>query len=349
MLSILPPEILRIVFANIDDKNALCNLSITSRQFRELVEPLLYARIVFPASSSSALKVTRLESLLKALEASGGRRAPYVHAISFAATSSRTGEPGLIDKILAKTINLKCLKLYSLSGSSMKGHTFQHNPVFTLTVLHMSSTHLHKDQDMLDFLESQVSLETLHLTRSRHLENKPEFSASSFPNLKALFVHTSLVHPFLRTSARLERLCVTGRGYWPNSRPGNTIYTDSIRTLSCLRLSSAEVAISMASLFPNLEWLSGPITTANLDELCAHNRNLRGILLTGPAHAGFSQDEAKQFLDTIPSLQFVEYSQSHNRFYRWYRGAAAPTLVRWLCELGEEWLADWVEDVVHVE
>ncbi|KAF9492555.1 hypothetical protein BDN71DRAFT_1497446 [Pleurotus eryngii] len=210
----------------------------------------------------------------------------------------------------------------------------------------MSSTHLHKDQNMLDFLESQTSLETLHLTRSRHLENKPEFSSTSFPNLKALFVHCSLVHPFLRTSARLERLCVTGRAYLPNSRPGNTIYTDSIRTLSCLRLSGAEVAISVASLFPNLEWLSGPITTANLDDLRTHNRKLRGILLTGPAYAGFLQDEAKQFFDTIPTLQFVEYSQSHNRLYR---GAAASTSVRWLCELGEEWLADWVEDVVHVE
>ncbi|KAJ8688725.1 hypothetical protein PTI98_013484 [Pleurotus ostreatus] len=295
MLSILPPEILRIVFANIDDKNALCTLSLTSRQFRELVEPLLYARIVFPASSSGALKATRLESLLKALEASGGRRAPYVHAISFAATSSRTGEPGLIDRILAKTVNLKSLKLYSLSGSSLRGHAFHHNPAFTLTALHMSSTHLHKDQDMLDFLESQASLETLHLTRSRRVANNPEFSAASFPNLKALFVHASLVHPFLRTSARLERLCVAGRAYTPDSRPGpgNTVYAHSVRTLACLRLERAEDAVSVAALFPRLEWLSGPVTAAHLRALCAHNRELRGIILTGRAQAGVSQDEAR--------------------------------------------------------
>ncbi|KAF4580433.1 hypothetical protein EYR40_003149 [Pleurotus pulmonarius] len=328
----------------------LCNIFISSRQLCEIVEPFVYARIVFPASYSSELKVTRLESLIEALEASDGRRAPYVRALSFAAISSRTREPELIDQILAKTVNLKSLKLYTLSGSSLQGHSFQQNPVFALTTLHASSTLLHKDQDLLDFLESQRSLETLHLTRSRHHENKPEFSATSFPNLKTLFVHnTSLIHPFLRTAARLERLCIMGRAYWPNSSPGNTIHTDSVRTLSCLRLLSPQVALSLASLFPNLEWLSGPITTVNLDDLCRRNGNLRGILLTGLPYTDFPQDEATQFFDTMPRLQFVEYSTSRNNHHRWYRGAAEPTQVRWLCELGKEWLADWIEDVVHIE
>lgn len=45
----------------------------------------------------------------------------------------------------------------------------------------------------------------------------------------------------------------------------------------------------------------------------------------------------------------VEYtSRDELALERLYRDAIAPTTVRWLCGPGQEWLADWEEDGVHI-
>ncbi|KAL4258399.1 hypothetical protein AB1N83_008043 [Pleurotus pulmonarius] len=347
----LPPEILRIIFAaTIDDKATSCNLLISSRQFCELVEPALYTCIVFKPWSSRLSTLSWLQVFLHALDVSNGRRAAYVRVLTFLGFSDDRSERALFDKVLAKTGNLRSLNLYC----SLARHSFHQSPVFTLTSLRVSSILLHEDQDALAFLESQTSLQKLHLfTHTPNFENELEFSSALFPNLKALFVHNSFVMPFLRIARRVDCLCIAGNAYLPNSSPENTTHMDSIqmssclriRTLSCVCLFRAEAAISVASLFPNLEWLSGPFRKANPDDLYTCNRNLRGILLIRQS-TGFSQDEANQFFNAMPSLQFVEYSTSFDKSHRWYRGAAASTPVRWLCEHDDKWSADWVDDVV---
>lgn len=54
--------------------------------------------------------------------------------------------------------------------------------------------------------------------------------------------------------------------------------------------------------------------------------------------------------DTIRTLEFVELREGPDfTLKRWYRDAAAPAPIRWLCKPRREWLADWVKDVVGVE
>lgn len=74
----LPPEVWRMIFASLDDKKALSNLLITSRQLNQLAEPAFHARIFVSLPPMFGIPIARLESLLDALETSNGRRAPYV-------------------------------------------------------------------------------------------------------------------------------------------------------------------------------------------------------------------------------------------------------------------------------
>ncbi|KAF4590805.1 hypothetical protein EYR40_009402 [Pleurotus pulmonarius] len=289
--------------------------------------------------------------LLEALQASDWRRARYVQALSFPSAASGTGELMLIGKILSKTANLNSLKLHTLSNFSFeRGQFFQENPTFTLTTLHLSSDRSRYDKALLVFLESQTSLESLHLRLSSYeLEDKHVFSAASFPRLRVLYIHSSLVPNILRTSARLTHLRLTGHHDWPEPEYPDELCAETVRTLSC-QVSAETAVASMLSLFSNIEWLSGPFNTASLDDLCSLNHKLRGISFAElPPSSGFSQDEMARAFRTRPTLQFIEYAGSGGRRYRWYRGATSPMAVRWLCTPDEEWLADWEEEVVNIE
>ncbi|KAL4258397.1 hypothetical protein AB1N83_008045, partial [Pleurotus pulmonarius] len=247
MAPILPLEILGLILAHIDDKKDLCNLLITSQQFFHLVEPVLYARIELTSS-----QLTRIKGLLEALEGANSERARFVRIFCFKANAHDTEVTGTINKILAKTLALRALKLRAIHGSSFEGPFFQQSPVFALTDLRISSFRLQEDdQCLLRFLESQTCLQTLYLhsklCRSEG-DTKDIFSSAAFPNLKALSVHSSLVHAFFRTSARLTHLRVSGRvpgrvatrvsghfvrARWLDPYSADELCTDTLETLSC--------------------------------------------------------------------------------------------------------------------
>lgn len=342
MFAILPPEMLLAIFAKVDDKTTLCNLLVTSRQFSHLVEPFLYARIDLPGST------LMLSRILEALETSKWRRASYVKALSVVSFATDAAVP--IGKILARTVNLKSLKLDALSSVSFQKYIFYRRPTYSLTTLHLESYYVLHDNGLLDCLESQRSLEALSLpVHSAHFGKNHTFAPTSFPKLKVLFAHVSLAIAFLRTSAPLKHLRVfhplfQNRDFADVSTDG--LRTDSVRTLSCLLRDEAAL---LASLFPDLEWLSGPLTATGLDALHLHNHKLRGLLLQVPNRSRVSQDDVARLFGTMPALQFIEYTTNDGKHHRWYRDAAAPTLVRWLCDPEKEWLADWVEDVVEVD
>ncbi|KAG9218075.1 hypothetical protein CCMSSC00406_0010089 [Pleurotus cornucopiae] len=132
MFAILPPEMLLTIFAKVDDKTTLCKLLVTSRQFSYLVEPFLYARIDLRGST---LMLSRTQSLLEALETSKWRKASYVKVLSVVSFATDAAVP--IGKILARTVNLKSLKLDASSriinfvGSSSKSPTDRGSPKTT--------------------------------------------------------------------------------------------------------------------------------------------------------------------------------------------------------------------------
>lgn len=76
----LPAEILRMIFANVDDRKTFCNILITSQQFSHLGEQFLYARVVLTGMSLPQT-IMRLASLHAVLEGSNGRRARYVRTL----------------------------------------------------------------------------------------------------------------------------------------------------------------------------------------------------------------------------------------------------------------------------
>lgn len=314
----------------------LLDILVCSQQFCRLVEPYVYRQIRFPGSVGTS----KLSSLLESLETSDGRRASYVRGLSFAAISSRN-EMDPIDKILAKTVKLKSLELCASSRTSLEGYFSQRSHPFSLTSLRISATSAQHDQGLLDFLESQTSLQTLHLRiRTRHEpEDKHSFSpTASFPDLRVLSVPSYLVHSFLRTSAHLTHLLVFGGVYWHD--PG--ISTKTMHTLSCSQDFDADDVASLASLFPNLRWLEAPIET--MARLHPRNGKLRGIRFTERSSEGHSSAAMLRLFAVEPNLQFVEYMGYG--YDRQYRDGAEPRPILWLCRSGSEWLADWEEDVV---
>lgn len=97
--------------------------------------------------------------------------------------------------------------------------------------------------------------------------------------------------------------------------------------------------ISLASMFPNLEWLSGPFRTMEkLENWYGHSRGPRGVLFTDLQHtSGFSQDSMTRLFGVMPTLSSWSIPGATSR------DEAAPKPVLWLCEHEEEWLADWVD------
>ncbi|KAG9218024.1 hypothetical protein CCMSSC00406_0008801 [Pleurotus cornucopiae] len=345
-MPIFPPEILRIVFEKVEHKGTLLDLLVTSRQFSQLVEPILYAQIyIFPKIGWSMRMM--FQSLLEALETSNRRKVPYVRAFTLMANEMTRGENGLLIHLLEKMVNLKSLTLRLYKYYNF----FQPNPTFALARFEFKCVHYHQDLDLLRLLESQPSLEMLLLDDARQHEDNPRhiFSPTSFPNLKVLSLDSSLVYDFLRASPRLTRLRVWGNVDAPPT-DSDPICIDTVRTLVCANTFIPNAVISLASLFPNLEWLTGRIDTVqDLERLSTHARELRGIRFTTRVPSWFSGDNIPRLFEFLPALEFLDYIDGTDwERYRWYRDATAPTHVFWLCRDDDVWLADWVEDAVDV-
>ncbi|KAF7419305.1 hypothetical protein PC9H_001892 [Pleurotus ostreatus] len=321
MMLTLPPEMLEAVFDSVDDKQVLLNVLVASRQFLQLAERFLYARIVFPPSflKSTTMKLRRLH---EALEASDRRRASYVRTLSLTAQGNE--DRILIVELLMKTVNLKDLRL--TISPLLISRFFRQSFPFALTSLHIASSRTVRTMsysslypDLLHFLELQTSLEMLHLSHI-NLNMDVEFPPASFPNLKTLILDSVRVHPFADTAACITHLCMTGVR---NSAHADNRCMESVRTLSCPTTHSAR---SMASWLPNLEWLEfwGPISTSTLKNWHPGNHcRPRGIRLpqftSGPLH------EFRAAFDDIPTLEFVEYgNRGSTLLRRRYRDATAP-------------------------
>ncbi|KAF9492123.1 hypothetical protein BDN71DRAFT_1451920 [Pleurotus eryngii] len=343
MMSTLPPEMLEAVFDNVDDKQVLLNVLISSRQFFQLAERFLYARIVFPPSFQKSTTM-KLRSLHEALEASNRRRASYVQTLSL--TTRGNEDRVLIVELLMKTVNLKDLQL--TISPLLISRFFRQSFPFALTSLHIASSRTVRTMsysslypDLLHFLELQTCLEMLHLSHI-NLNMDVEFSPTSFPDLKTLILDSVRVHAFVDTFACITHLRMTGvRG----SAHADNRCMESVLTLSCPTTHSAR---SMSSWLPNLEWLefSGPISVLALKNWHPGNHcRPRGIRLL-QFTSGHLHDFRPAF-DDIPTLEFVEYgNRSSTLLRRRYRDTTAPMSVRWLCRPGKEWLADWEADVV---
>ncbi len=342
MLSILPPEILRLIFAHVDDRKTFCNILVTSRQFSQLVEPFLYAEIIFsePAMTDFDIDIRRLELLHEALKASNGRRAAYILTFSSYYTNHQEGET-LIEKVLAKAANLKFLRLNFVDTS----HFFLHCPPFALTRFHGIFRCL--GPEMAGFLESQVSLETIFILLMEPSETQPPvFSPTSFPNLKNLTIGAALTLPFLRTSADVRNLRINDVEHFPPISQRDKTFLASVRVLSCPPTS---ISRSLAPQLPNLEWLElldGAVDISTLMDWSHGNHGLRGIIST--CSSSPPPTDFRSLFDAIPTLEFVEYKYGylHETSRRWYRDAPSSLPVRWTCNEGEEWLADWERDVV---
>ncbi|KDQ22464.1 hypothetical protein PLEOSDRAFT_1090979 [Pleurotus ostreatus PC15] len=336
----LAPEILQRIFAGVYSRKTLLDILVCSHQFCRLAEPYVYAQIRFPGPAQTS----KLSSLLESLETSDGRRAPYVRALSFPAISNRS-EMDLIHKILAKTAKLQRLELGASSSSSsrtsLEGYFARRSHPFSLTSLRISAIGAQHDQGLLDFLEAQTSLRTLHLRISTRAEpaDKRGFSpTASFPDLQVLSAPSYLVHSFLRASAHLTHLLVFGRVYWHDPE----IRTTTMRTLACSQGLAADAVASLASLFPDLQWLEAPVEA--MERLRPRNGRLRGIRFTDRSLGARSSGALARLFAAAPDLQFVEYMRYG--YERQYRHGGEPRPVLWLCRSGSEWLADWEEDVI---
>lgn len=270
MVSALPPEILRMIFADVDDRKTLCNILITSQQFSHLVERFLYARIVLTGMPLPKT-IKRLASLNAILESSNGRRARYVQNLCFGPAQGEE-DRSLINKIPTQTVNLKDLTLHIFPH--MFPQSFSQVPQFALTSLHVTFHSL--DPSLHHFLESQTSLETLYLGLAvRYAKDLPAFSPASFPNLKTLSIVSLRLHAFLPTLVRVTHLRVGG-----NYRDSGEIALcmGTVRVLSC---PDTHTVTSMNLLLPNLEWLEllNPTSTTTLLAWCPHILKLRGVRL----------------------------------------------------------------------
>ncbi|KAF4580422.1 hypothetical protein EYR40_003138 [Pleurotus pulmonarius] len=275
-----------------------------------------------------------LESLHNAIGTSDSRRPSYIRTLSLSVRGKE--DRVLIDDILAKTANLKHLQLHV--SPFLFPRFFRQNLAFTLTGFYITLSSL--DPDLFRFLGSHATLETLYIAySSRFSGDIPVFSSTSFPNLKTLTLISVAVDAFLGTAAPVRQL----RLQHSSCPAGDTQRMSSVRVLSC---PSTDTLVSMFSLLPNLEWLElfSPIEIATLID--CQGPKLRGIrlprVLSGPHDICWA-------FDVLPTLEFVEYTSKEELVLeRLYRGAIAPTMVEWSCGPGQEWLADWEEDVVHI-
>ena len=124
---------------------------------------------------------------------------------------------------------------------------------------------------------------------------------------------------------------------------------NSVQVLSC---PTTHTMNGMRLLLPNLEWLEllNPTRITTVSAWYPHNLKLRGVRLPR-FDTPSSQQDMRCLFDAIPTLEFVELTGEGPDFTpkRWSRDAPAPTPIRWLCKPRQEWLADWVEDVVVIE
>ncbi|KAL4257614.1 hypothetical protein AB1N83_011087 [Pleurotus pulmonarius] len=344
MLSILPPEILRLILTHVDDRKTFCNILVTSRQFSQLVEPFLYAEIIFsePAMTDVDIDLRTLELFHEALEVSNGRRAACIRTFSSYTNHQGKGE-SLIEKILMKAANLKFLRLYSVDTSL--SHFLHQHPPFALTRFHGILRCL--GPEMARFLESQTSLEAIFILLMEPSETQPPvFSPTSLPNLKTLIIGAHLILPFLRTSADVRNLRINDVEHFPPISQRDKTFLASVRVLSCPPTS---ISRSLASQLPNLEWLElldGSVDISTLMDWSHENHRLRGII--SACSSSPPPTDFRPLFDAIPTLEFVEYKYGYlgETSRRWYRDVPSSLPVRWTCNDGEEWLADWERDVV---
>ncbi|KAF4580410.1 hypothetical protein EYR40_003126 [Pleurotus pulmonarius] len=346
MLATLPPEMQEAIFKHMDDEQALLNVMLASHHFFQMAEPILYTHICLRSTSfrraTSASRSDRLRSLLNALLVSDGKRANYVRALAFPLIQI-IDELALVGKVITTTVNLKALRL-RIHILSYQFHTRLVPSQFTLTCLHVECPML--IPEMQHFLESQTSLETLHLqlaTVPTLAVSRTVFSSTSFPTLKTLIANLNLIPAFLLTSACVQNLRVIARD--DDIRVEDTVRMTSVRLFSCRPEYARR---SRASQLPNLEWLevAGPTSISAVRRCWSHeNHKLRGIIIwrltSHPPH------DFRALFDAIPTLEFVEYIDRRGMPpERWYRAATCPSLVRWLCSPDDQWLADWERDVV---
>ncbi|KDQ22455.1 hypothetical protein PLEOSDRAFT_1109562 [Pleurotus ostreatus PC15] len=276
-----------------------------------------------------------LENLHKALsEAENSRRPSYIRTLSLSARGKE--DRVLIDDILAKTANLKHLQLHV--SPFLFPRFFRQGPPFNLTGFYITLSSL--DPDLFSFLGSHATLETLYIAYSSQFPGDiPVFSSTSFPNLKSLTLISVAVDAFLGTAAPIRQL----RLQHSSGPAGDAQRMPSVRVLSC---PSTNTLSSVFSLFPDIEWLELFSLTGISTLMDCQYPELRGIrlprVLSGP-------HDMYWVFDALPTLEFVEYtSRGELALQRLYRGAIAPTMVQWLCGPGQEWLADWEKDVVHI-
>ncbi len=342
MLSTLPPEVVGIVLANVDDRTTLFNILVISRQFSLLAERFLYAEIVFKFEPPPNAR-RRLELLYGALEASDWRRAAYIQFLS--SSFDRPLESRiLIEKILMKAFNLKALCLYS--PDNPLPHFSRQQPPIALTRFYGVFRYL--DPEMSRFLGSHTSLKEIDILLMEPSETRPPvFSPTSFPNLKSLIVDARLILPFLCTAANVRNIRVNRTEEFPPYSKQDQARMASVRVLSCRPTSANR---SLAVQLPNLEWLEllehpGDLS-APMKGFWREKQTLRGIRIANRVVPSPS-DGFRSLFDDIPILEFIEYRDVHHgTFKRFYRNALSPMSVRWLCNVGDEWLANWERDVV---
>ncbi|KAF4581542.1 hypothetical protein EYR40_009827 [Pleurotus pulmonarius] len=332
----LPPEILRMAFENVPDKTTLCNLLAACHQFRQLVEPRVFADVAF---SKHPIRL-KLDSFLAAIE---GPRALLVCSLSFDAEDIRHHEIKVIDEILMKTANLKALRL---ERRTIPHAHFLENSPFLLTKLEFRDVPL--DTRLVCFLEAQTSLEFLSLCRTTRDSSGHRFSSTAFPNLKTLIIENEVLHCFASVPLDITRFCIKTLNLFSFDRP-HSRRLDSVLVLGC----HMEINY-FTGLCVNMEWLElRGVMDASSDiaivfRTCQHHI-LRGVRLVLSSDAPDQPTALFQpRFDDAPLLEFIEIcspGELHDECQRWYRDSPEPVKIRWKCERGSEWQGDWLKDV----
>lgn len=359
MLPVLPPEALRSIVEKLwNDQKTIRSILLTSRQFYEVAEPVLFGTALFLPSQIDALN-----SFLKAIKASDGRRGTFVRFLTFFITGYVMHEFELIDQILMQTPNLHTLFFRRYVPIENPPLDFLHNAPFALRELNLFDSIF--DQHMADFLDKQMKLEELNILSEEDIPVM--FSPAAFPNLKTFtFSNLNIFRRILCTSARPTHLSLVGYNKSFTSPPH---LTQPQVNLACVRVFAhclhrdypPDILLSFTQpLFTNLEFLDINAlrecidVPSFLDAICdsAHNRTLLGVRFTlldevaHPPDAPPPQIEIPpRCFDAMPRLRFVEFTGDGGKQQRVYRDSRAPVAIRWKIAHSLEWLGDWEKDV----
>ncbi|KAF7422945.1 hypothetical protein PC9H_011109 [Pleurotus ostreatus] len=337
----LPPEILRMTFEKVSDKSTLCNILLACQQFRQLVES---ARVYADAAFSKHPIRFKLDSFLKAIE---GPRALFVRSLTFDAEDIRHHELKVIDEILMKTTNLKAL---CLERRTLPHVRFLQNPPFLLTKLELRDIPL--DTPTVRFLEAQTSLEFLSIRTHISGPLPHRFSPSAFPNLKTLVTECKVLDRLASVPPNITHLYIKLSGYF-SSGPPRPRRLDSVLVLACHMESSYVTTLCVKTEWLELHGIMDASSDLAIVLRTCQRHTLRGIRLVISPYAPIQPPvQFQQRFDEAPSLEFVEVCNTtgqHHECRRWYRDSPQPVKIRWKCQRGSEWQADWLKDVDIVE